>query len=195
MSRKTDSMASLAMWSSIAFRNLALALIRSTNASLGIPWFATSLCAVRDGVPIASLVVNLASGERFEAIGGQGAWRNGEPIRPSACAVVGDAVVGLSGLPPKHLGWAQFRALGAAALDMCAVACGRLDAYVDCSFDAHGVWDYAGAMLVCEEAGATVRDALGRDLIVMDHSARRTPIAAASATLCETLMAARVNWH
>jgi len=167
----------------------------STNASLGIPWFATSLCAVRDGVPIASLVVNLASDERFEAVRGEGAWRNGEPITSSGCAVVGDAVVGLSGLPPHHLGWAQFRALGAAALDMCAVACGRLDAYVDCSFDAHGVWDYAGALLVCEEAGATVRDALGRDLIVMDHAARRTPVAAASAELCDSLVAQRVNWH
>ncbi|MGE0309835.1 MAG: inositol monophosphatase, partial [Acidimicrobiia bacterium] len=167
----------------------------STNASLGIPWFATSLCAVRDGVAIASLVVNLASGERFEAVRGEGAWRNGQPISSSGCSRVSDAVVGLSGLPPRHLGWAQFRALGAAALDMCAVACGRLDAYVDCSFDAHGVWDYAGALLVCEEAGATVRDALGRELIVMDHAVRRTPIAAASGSLCASLVTARVNWR
>src|SRR5438105_4912180 len=40
----------------------------STNASRGIPWFATSLCAVDATGPLASLVVNLASGTRFDAV-------------------------------------------------------------------------------------------------------------------------------
>ena len=39
------------------------------------------------------------------------------------------------------------RALGAAALDICAVGAGRLDGYVDFSVSAHGPWDYLGAML------------------------------------------------
>ena len=63
-------------------------------------------------------------------------------------------MVGLSGYPPRRLGWKQFRALGAIALDLCAVAGGRLDAYVDCSPSAHGPWDYLGGLLVCREAGA-----------------------------------------
>ena len=87
-------------------------------------------------------------------------------------------MVGLSGLPPGWLGWRQFRALGAVALDLCAVAEGRLDGYVDCSPSAHGPWDYLGGMLVCQEAGAVVDDAVGRDLVVLDHGARRTPVAA-----------------
>ena len=101
------------------------------------------------------------------------------------------AVIGLSGLPPRHLGWGQFRALGAAALDLCAVADGRLDGYLDCSEDAHGVWDYLGATLVCAEAGVEVVDAGGRELCVLDPEARRTPVAGAGPTLTDALVEAR----
>ena len=70
-------------------------------------------------------------------------------------------------------------ALGAVALDLCAVAEGTLDGYVDASGpSAHGAWDYLGGALVCAEAGAVVADALGRDLNVLDPAARRTPVAA-----------------
>ena len=103
---------------------------------------------------------------------------------------VGEAFVGLSGLPAQHLGWRQFRALGAAALDLCAVAEGTLDAWLDCSPDAHGVWDYLGGMLVCREAGATVVDLHGRDLVVCDPAARRTPVAARTPGLADQFAAA-----
>ena len=56
----------------------------STNASHGIPWFATSLCAVDADGPRVALVVNQASGVRFEAVRGGGA-RNAT----LAAAVVG----------------------------------------------------------------------------------------------------------
>ena len=71
------------------------------------------------------------------------------------------------------------------------MACGALDGYVDCSPDAHGVWDYAGGLLVCSEAGATVVDAFDRDLITRDPSVRRTPVAAATPGLLSALVAAR----
>ncbi|MDQ1394887.1 MAG: monophosphatase [Acidimicrobiaceae bacterium] len=163
----------------------------STNASRGLPWFATSLCALDGDGARAAVVVNQATGERFEAVRGGGARRDGVAIRPTGCEVVSDAFVGLSGMPPQHLGWRQFRALGAAALDLCAVACGRLDAYVDCSRSAHGPWDYLGGMLVCQEAGALVVDALGRDLVSRAQADRRTPVAAATQPLLDVLLAAR----
>ncbi len=68
-----------------------------------------------------------------------------------------------------------------------------LDGYLDCSWDAHGSWDYLGGMLVCHEAGASVVDADGRDLVVLDHAARRTPVAAATPALLDELVAARVR--
>lgn len=162
----------------------------STNASLGIPWYATSLCAVDDQGPLCALVQNLATGQRFEAIRGGGATCDGAAIRAGSTRVLGSSIVAVSGWPTGHGGWRQYRALGAAALDLCSVAAGRLDGYVDCDA-AHGVWDYLGAWLVCRESGAVIVDGDGLDLVVLDPSARRGPIAAATPELLEELMAMR----
>ena len=163
----------------------------STNASHRIPWYATSLCAVDAEGPLAAVVLNLASGQRFTAVRGRGAHLDGRPIHASGRTNLGSALIGLSGFPARWLGWRQYRALGAAALDLCLVASGALDGYVDCSVDAHGSWDYLGGLLVCQEAGAVVTDAADRDLIVLDHAARRTPVAAATPDLHAELLHAR----
>ena len=163
----------------------------STNASRGIPWFATSLCAVDGDGPLAAVVVNQATGRRYEAVRGGGATVDGAPLHPSGETSLANAIVGMSGYPNHYLGWKQFRALGAAALDLCAVAEGVLDGYLDCSPSAHGSWDYAGGLLVCAEAGVPVVDAFGRDLITLDHDGRRTPIAGATVALTDELVAAR----
>jgi fructose-1,6-bisphosphatase/inositol monophosphatase family enzyme len=163
----------------------------STNASRDLPWYATSLCAVDGDGARAALVVDQAGGARFEAVRGGGARVDGRPLRPTACTELQTALVGLSGYPPWWFGWKQFRALGAAALDLCAVAGGRLDAYVDCSPSAHGAWDYLGGMLICQEAGAAVVDAWDRPLVTLDHTARRTPVAAATPALLEAAVTER----
>jgi fructose-1,6-bisphosphatase/inositol monophosphatase family enzyme len=173
----------------------------STNASHGVPWFATAVCVVDGAGPRVALVANQAAlvgggHGRYLGVRGRGAWFDDgvhEPVglAPSAVGTLGDAIVGLSGLPPRHLGWRQFRAFGASALDLCLVAAGTLDAFIDCSRDAHGVWDYAAGTLICQEAGAVVADALGRDLIVLDPQARRTPVAAATDQLLAAALLAR----
>ena len=163
----------------------------STNAARGLPWFATSLCAVDARGARVALVVNQATGERFEAIRGEGALRNGGPMAPTACARLDDAVLGLTGYPPDDLGWRQMRALGAAALDLCAVACGHLDAYIDCSNHAHSPWDYLGGMLICQEAGASIAEASGRELVTLGWTDRRVPVAAATPALLAEALAAR----
>ena len=110
---------------------------------------------------------------------------NGEHLRVAPARPLDDSVVAISGLPTHHYGWRQFRAMGASALDISAVASGSFDGFVDMSPDAHGVWDYVGAMLVVHEAGGVVVDAFGRDLVVIDHEARRTPVAATNLPLLE----------
>lgn len=162
----------------------------STNAAAGLPWFGTSLCALDDFGPLASLVVNQATGTTWHAVRGGGAFRDGLPIEPSAVQDIGSAFVAVSGLPARHFGWRQFRCYGAAALDLCSVADGTFDGFADLSFDAHGAWDYMGALLVCQEAGATVVDVIGRDLVVREHGLRRTPIAGSTPALCDQLVAA-----
>ena len=161
----------------------------STNAAAGLPWFATSLCAVDGDGPRVSLVVNQAIGTRFAAQRGAGATADGVRIDRPTKTDLSDALVALSGLPPRHLGWRQYRALGAVALDMCAVATGTVDAFIDCTrAPAHGPWDYLGAMLVCEEAGAQVIDRDGDDLVALQPTDRRSPVAAATPELLEQIL-------
>jgi myo-inositol-1(or 4)-monophosphatase len=162
----------------------------STNASRGLPWYATSLAAVDATGLRAAVVANQASGERFEARRGGGARRTSGPVRPSGCTALDEAVVGVCGLPDGDLGARQYRTLGAAALDLCAVASGWLDGFLDPSAGSLGPWDYLGGLLVCQEAGAVVVDAAGRDLLVLDHGARRAPVAAATAELSRQLLVA-----
>jgi len=166
----------------------------STNASQGLPWYATSLCALDDDGPRAAVVANQASGRCWEAVRGGGARRDGRPIAPSACTVVADSIVGLSGYPAHDLGWRQYRALGAAALDLCAVAEGTLDGYVDCSPVPLAPWDYLGALLVCTEAGAVVAEAQSRELVVRGHGERRTVVAAGTPELLAALLEERATF-
>lgn len=161
----------------------------STNASRGIPWYATSVCVLDEEGPLAAVVANQATGRRYTAVRGGGALRDGQPIAPSSCLELRRAVVGLSGYPGRYLGWKQYRALGAVALDLCAVADGTFDAYLDCNKDAHGAWDYLGGMLVCLEAGASVAETYGRDLVVRTHAERRDPVAAGTPEVLAALLA------
>ena len=154
----------------------------STNASRGVQWFATALCAIDKNGMRAGLVVNQANGiDRYWATIGGGAFHNGVAMRPSACVDLSEAVVGVSGIPKQRPKWGQFRALGGAALDICLVADGVIDAWID--FNTHGVWDYLASALICQEAGAQIAEHQDRDLIVHQHGQRRTPIVAATPEL------------
>jgi myo-inositol-1(or 4)-monophosphatase len=165
----------------------------STNASRGVPWFGTALCLVDDTSPAVACVANHATGERFTAIRGHGAERDGAAIAVSACEALDDAIVGVSGLPDHNYGWAQFRAFGASAPDICSVASGALDAWCDMSVDAHGVWDYLASILILEEAGGVVTEVWGRELVVLDHAARRTPAVASTGRLLDAILAERTR--
>lgn len=162
----------------------------STNASRGVPWFATALCAIDKNGMRASLVVNQASGkDRYWATQGGGAFHNGNQMHPSACTTLKEAVVGVSGLASFRPQWAQFRALGAAALDICLVAQGVLDGWVD--FHSHGVWDYLASVLICQEAGVATSEHLDRELLVTQYDQKRTPIVAATPALLAQLREVR----
>mgnify|MGYP001128601476 FL=1 len=160
----------------------------STNAARGVSWWATSLCAVDAAGPRAALVDDLVHHVRTTAIRGGGSHRDGRALRPSGCSEVGRAIVGLNGLPARHLGWAQCRALGAAALDLTAVAAGHLDGFVDCSLEGLAPWDYLAALLICREAGAEV---IGLDddrpLHDLSEPVRRPVVAGATRELAEAL--------
>ncbi|HEX3669767.1 MAG TPA: inositol monophosphatase family protein [Acidimicrobiia bacterium] len=156
----------------------------STNCSRNIPYWSISLCAVDADGPLCALVTNQATGVRTTAVRGAGAWRDGEGVTPSAVKQVGDAVVCFSGTPQQRLPWKQFRSLGSAALELCDVASGALDAYLT-SWQAP--WDYLGGVLACREAGAVVVDAHGGELVVTETDARRQLLAAATPELLDAV--------
>jgi len=159
----------------------------STNAHRGIPFYATSICVLDTEGPRVGVVTNQASGVRYAAARGAGAERDGRPITPSGCDDLGNAIVGISGFPGLYPGWAQFRALGAASLEFCAVAEGVLDAYSVVGRSTLYGWDYLAGLLICAEVGAAARERDGRALVVRDASSRR-PVVAATAELADRLL-------
>ena len=167
----------------------------STNASKGLPWYATSICVVdRDGMRAALVAEQSGSETRYEATRGNGAKCDGMKMRVNPCNEPATAVIGTNGIPPQPHGWWQFRTLGAAALDISLVAKGGLDGYVD--YHSHGVWDYLAAILICREAGAAIGEVQNRDLLVVNPDDRRSPVVASSPELLENLIAsARLHLH
>ena len=175
----------------------------SSNAARGLPWYSTSMCAVDSEGLLAALVQNLVNGKAYRAIRGRGATVDGRPLAPASEGYrrrgsgptsqqsLGAATVGLTYLPPRHLGWAQYRVLGSIALDLCAVAEGVLDAYIDCTPEGHATWDYLGGALVCAEAGVAMGEAWGRTLLPGDLSETRSPVVAATPPLLAEVLAQR----
>ena len=175
----------------------------STNAARGLPWYSTSFCAVDSEGMAAALVLNLVNNKAYRAVRGRGATANGRLLAPptektrqrgsgpSREESLAAATVGLTYIPPRHLGWRQYRVLGSIALDMCAVAEGILDAYIDCTNEGHCTWDYLGAALVCAEAGVAMGEAWERALLPDDLSERRYPVVASTQPLLAEVLAQR----
>jgi myo-inositol-1(or 4)-monophosphatase len=136
----------------------------TTNWLHGYPEYAVSLAAADGAGPRVALVLNSATGERFEAVRGGGARRDGEPIHVSEISPLRLALVG-TGFPFKKLdalpdylatfsrvlrATSGIRRAGSAALDLCDLACGRLDAFFEYWLMP---WDVAAGGLVVREAG------------------------------------------
>ena len=137
----------------------------TTNYSAGLPWFNVSIGVKHHGEAVAGVVLAPRLGEMFTAVRGHGAWLNGKPIAPSLTPTLAKAVVS-TGFPydkatnpdnnldnvarvmPLVRG---LRRLGSAALDICYVAAGFLDAYWEMNLNE---WDVCAAMLIAHEAGA-----------------------------------------
>jgi myo-inositol-1(or 4)-monophosphatase len=161
----------------------------STNCDRGIPFYATSLAVMRGQELVAGLVMNQATGAVFEAQKGAGATRDGEAILPSTQRDLAQAIVGFSGLPSRHLGWAQHRALGAASLEICLVADGSLDIYAVAQRSTLNPWDYLAGMLIAREAGAVDQDYRDEELETSAAVVRRPVFACTTALLITMLNA------
>jgi myo-inositol-1(or 4)-monophosphatase len=152
----------------------------TVNYLYGIPAYAVSLAAEVEGVVVAGVVINAATGDEWTATLGGGAWRAGRRLRCSAQTDLAQTLLGTGfGYDAKrraHQGAVvaqlitrvrDIRRIGAASLDLCSVGEGILDAYFEKGLNA---WDHAAGGLVATEAGAIVGGLLGnaasRDMVV-----------------------------
>ena len=144
----------------------------TTNFAHGFPQFAVSIALERDQEPLFGLVYDPVREELFTASRGGGARLNDAPIRVSATARLGHALLA-TGFPydrrqhrafylafwHEALGRAQgVRRTGSAALDLCTLACGRFDGFWEWKLKP---WDTAAGRLIVEEAGGRVTDFSG----------------------------------
>jgi myo-inositol-1(or 4)-monophosphatase len=143
----------------------------TTNFLYGLGGYAVSIAAADSTGPVAGAVFVPASRELFTAARGRGAFLGSTPITCSTSTTLDTALVatGFSydsdhrrvqgsrvGAMLPHV--RDIRRLGAAAIDLCHVACGRVDAY----FEEHlQAWDLAAGLLIATEAGARASDFAG----------------------------------
>lgn len=139
----------------------------TTNFAHGHLQVGTSIAYLEDGVPLVGVVNSPFQGELFSAIRGGKAYLNDQPISVTQTSELIDALVA-TGFPydrsPQFLDplFARLRPLleqirdlrrfGAASLDICWVACGRIDGY----FEDLAPWDMAAGIVIAEAAGAKV---------------------------------------
>jgi myo-inositol-1(or 4)-monophosphatase len=138
----------------------------TVNYVYGLPHYAVSIAAEVDGVSVVGVVRNAATGEEWTAIRGEGAWRGEEPLTGSATTDLGQALVatgfGYGAARRAHQARVladllhrvrDIRRFGAASIDLCFAADGRVDAYYEKGL---GPWDHAAGGLIAMEAGLLV---------------------------------------
>jgi len=143
----------------------------TTNFYFDLPMWAVSIGAVDEHGPLAGAVYVPALGEMFSGSRGEGSTVNGQPIKVRDNNDISDALVctGYSYRISEREVHAKrvadivmkvrdIRRFGAAAVDLCFVACGRLDAY----FEEHlHSWDLVAGQVIATEAGAIITDYVG----------------------------------
>lgn len=137
----------------------------TTNYAQGHVHVGVSIAYAEDGVVQVGVVHAPFLEETFTAMRGVGAWRNNQPITCSQATRLVDALVA-TGFPYERTdlalilrrvsqvlnGCRDIRRLGAASIDICWTACGRLDVF----YETLAPWDFAAGALIAREAGATV---------------------------------------
>lgn len=138
----------------------------TTNAVRGIPFYCVSLAIGREKLSDVEvgLVQNLCTGDRYEAVRGEGATLNGRPVRVSSNRKETVLSMGLvRGVDAPFPSLGTMRSLGASALEMSLVASGALDGYQHPK-PILRIIDIAAATLLVREAGGVVLDPRGEDL-------------------------------
>ncbi len=152
----------------------------TVNYAHGYPMFCISIALMENRKPIVGVVYDPLRDELFHAVRGNGAYMNGRRISVSKEDRLVKSLLS-TGFPYDLLGSEKnnvdlfsrlvyetqgVRRGGSAALDLCYVACGRLDGFWELGLKP---WDIAAGSLIVEEAGGTVTDFNGSPIDVMER--------------------------
>lgn len=146
----------------------------TTNFAYGLPYWCISVALTHKNIPIMGAIYVPLSDEYFFAESGKGAFCNGEPIQVSEPADFGHALIAIGvpypneqRAPTIHLAEQVakesygIRHMGAIALDLANIACGRLDGVV---LQGLAWWDVAAGIVLIQEAGGIITDFEGKKL-------------------------------
>jgi myo-inositol-1(or 4)-monophosphatase len=143
----------------------------TVNYAHGFPFYSVSIGLEINGVMEVGVVIDSVRNEMFSATRGGGAFCNGKKISVSSEATLKKCLLA-TGFPYEDEGLKKnlevfarvhqkvraIRRPGSAALDLCYVACGRIDGFWVLKLNA---WDVAAGMLIVQEAGGTITGAAG----------------------------------
>ena len=148
----------------------------TVNFLYDLPVVSVSIAATIDGAVVAGAIADVHRRETFSASVGNGARRGGEPVSVGATTSLDQALVGTgfaydAGLRSEQADvitrvlprCRDIRCMGSAALNLCWVASGRLDAYFERDLK---IYDYAAGALIASEAGASVDQSGDTDLVI-----------------------------
>jgi myo-inositol-1(or 4)-monophosphatase len=174
----------------------------TANLVRGLPFYASSIAISTKpalSTVFAALVTDLVHDTTYTAIEGRGAYRDGEKIKPSTCVALDNAVLGLDlnsykvkEIAPQLTDLIQktthIRHFGANALEICYVADGTTEAFIDIRGKLRTT-DLAAAFLIVQEAGGTITTPTGGTLDVkLDPKQTIKFIASGNAQLHKTIL-------
>jgi myo-inositol-1(or 4)-monophosphatase len=174
----------------------------TTNLMRGIPFYATSMAVSTKPVlnaVHAALVADLHHNTTYTAVKGEGAYRNNQKITPSRTTSLEEAVIGIDlntykveEIAPKLSSLIQktkhIRHFGANALELCYVADGTVDAFIDIRGKLRTT-DMAAAWLIIQEANAKMTTPEGNPLNVRLSPKQKVKfIASANMKIHETIL-------
>eukprot|EP00252_Welwitschia_mirabilis_P024786 TRINITY_DN7480_c0_g1_i1.p1 TRINITY_DN7480_c0_g1~~TRINITY_DN7480_c0_g1_i1.p1 ORF type:complete len:338 (-),score=49.96 TRINITY_DN7480_c0_g1_i1:296-1309(-) len=154
----------------------------TTNFVHRFPFVCISIGLTISKIPTVGVVYNPILGELFTAVRGRGAFLNGIPIKSSSNSDLGSALLAAEigtkrdketvDAATSRINWFLFkvrslRVNGSCALNLCGVACGRLDLMYELGFG--GPWDVAAGVLIVQEAGGCVFDPSGKEVNIMSQ--------------------------
>ncbi|MBV9485974.1 MAG: inositol monophosphatase [Frankiaceae bacterium] len=145
----------------------------TVNYLYGIPHYAVSIAAEIAGELEVGVVLDVERRVEYTAVRGDGARRDGVPIHCSTQTAAEQALVATGfnyGVELRRVQSREIasilpavrdiRRMGSAALDLCAVATGQVDAFFEAGMNE---WDWAAGALIAREAGARVSGLNGRE--------------------------------